>query len=249
VVAVTGKPELHPSSILCFRRWRRTAGAASLSPSAESSRVSATRTLLQGLDEEDTLIAGAILAGIENPEAFRELLGPQHLSSRSTERAPAQFITFGRLVRLRAAVPTDILLIYKLDVDILEMQRYNPPGSSISRRWRMKAMRIGFTAPLPLKLSRRCARAALGHVPEPDGTCIFSVKTGAAGGAASGQLTSDEGVWLRATGCRFRPADAARRTGPSARRIAGARPGSGGRPRRRRSCRPNTSGRRGSAGS
>jgi hypothetical protein len=48
--------------------------------------------LLQGLDEEDTLIAGAILAGIENPEAFRELLGPQHLSSRSTERAPAQFI-------------------------------------------------------------------------------------------------------------------------------------------------------------
>jgi tetratricopeptide (TPR) repeat protein len=30
--------------------------------------------LLAGLDEEDTLIAGAILAGIENPEAFRELL-------------------------------------------------------------------------------------------------------------------------------------------------------------------------------
>jgi hypothetical protein len=30
---------------------------------------------------------------VENPEAFRELLGPQHLSSRSTERAPAQFIT------------------------------------------------------------------------------------------------------------------------------------------------------------
>ena len=34
-----------------------------------------TETLLAGLDEEDTLIAGAILAGIENPEAFREPLG------------------------------------------------------------------------------------------------------------------------------------------------------------------------------
>jgi hypothetical protein len=56
-------------------------------------------------------------------------------------------------------------------------------------------------------------------------------------------------VWLRVTGCRLRRGGAGRAKEPSGGRIAGARPGFGGRPRPRRSCRPSTSARRGSAGS
>jgi hypothetical protein len=33
-------------------------------------------TLVGGLDEEDTLIIGAILTGLENPEVLNALLGP-----------------------------------------------------------------------------------------------------------------------------------------------------------------------------
>ena len=62
-------------------------------------------------------------------------------------------------------------------------------------------------------------------------------------------ITSAGRAWLRGVGCRFQQAGVAERRGPSVRHIAGARPGSGGRPRQHQSCRPNTSGRHGSAGS
>jgi len=62
-------------------------------------------------------------------------------------------------------------------------------------------------------------------------------------------LTSGGPVWPRAMGCRPRPAGAIKRKGPNVRHIAGATPGSDGRPRRRRCRRPSTSAHLGSAGS
>ena len=55
--------------------------------------------------------------------------------------------------------------------------------------------------------------------------------------------------WPPSAGCRLRRAGAGSRTGASGRRSADASWRSGCRPRARRSCRPSTSARRGSAGS
>jgi len=60
-------------------------------------------------------------------------------------------------------------------------------------------------------------------------------------------FTSGGRAWLRGMECRCRRGGAGGRRGPSVRRIADARPGSGGRLRRRRCRRPSTSARRGSA--
>jgi hypothetical protein len=76
IAAAAGDPEIRPQLDPILQKMEGNGWGslvAAIRRVIEGER-DTTQALLAGLDEEDTLIVGSILAGIENPEAFRELL-------------------------------------------------------------------------------------------------------------------------------------------------------------------------------